>query len=425
MLTENLGEHIVLRTVRTDKFKSDFLSVSFEQPLERGEAAMNALILRILKRGTKNYPDMIALSKKLDSLYSADIFTDARSFGETQMLNFSLDALNNDYALDDTDIPTEGAKLLAEIIYNPVTENGGFKQSYFESEKRNQLADIDAEINNKAKYALSRLRTLMFEHERYGASALGTREEVEALTNAELYAHYQKLLTTSAMNIIYVGNADAEKLHTALAPILAGYHPGEVVRSTTEVVRRSSIHRYLNEKCVGKQGNLIMGFRTGTVLADGDYPKMALLNELLGGSATSMLFMNVREKLSLCYYCSSFVEAVKGVLFVRAGIDNSNYQAARDEILRQISMIRLGKFTNEELNAAKMSLINAYKEIADQPQALQNWYTGRALSGIEQTPAEAIAAVRSVTREDIVATLKKISLDTVYFLEGVPEGGND
>ena len=406
MLTENLSEHIVLRMVKTDKFKSDFLSVSFEQPLDRREAAMNALILRILKRGTKSYPDMIALSKKLDSLYSADIFTDARSFGETQMLNFSLDALSNDYALDDTDILTEGAKLLAEIIYNPVTENGVFKQSYFESEKRNQLADIDAEINNKAKYALSRLRTLMFEHERYGASALGTREAVEALTNAELYAHYQKLLATSAMNII-----------------LAGYRPGEVVRSTTEVVRRSSIHRYLNEKCVGKQGNLVMGFRTGTVLADGDYPKMALLNELLGGSATSMLFMNVREKRSLCYYCSSFVEAIKGVMFVRAGIDNSNYQAARDETLRQISLIRLGKFTTEELNAAKMSLINAYKEIADQPQALQNWYTGRALSGIEQSPAEAIAAVRAVTRDEIVATLKKISLDTVYFLEGVPEGG--
>ena len=141
------------------------------------------------------------------------------------------------------------------------------------------------------------------------------------------------------MNIIYVGNADPERLHTALSPILTDYHPTEVVRSTTEVIRRSSKHRYLNEKCVGKQGNLIMGFRTGTVLADGDYPKMALLNELLGGSATSMLFMNVREKLSLCYYCSSFVEAIKGVLFVRAGIDNSNYQAARDEILRQISQL--------------------------------------------------------------------------------------
>ena len=340
------------------------------------------------------------------------------------MLNFSLDALSNDYALDDTDILTEGAKLLAEIIYHPLTENGGFKQSYFESEKRNQLADIDAEINNKAKYALSRLRTLMFEHERYGASSLGTRDEVEALTNKELFAHYRKLLTTSAMNIIYVGNADAERLHTALASILTDYHPTDVVRSTTEVIRRSDKHLYLNEKCVGKQGNLIMGFRTGTVLADGDYPKMALLNELLGGSATSMLFMNVREKLSLCYYCSSFVEAIKGVLFVRAGIDNSNYQAARDEILRQISLIRLGKFTTEELNAAKMSLINAYKEIADQPQALQNWYTGRALSGIEQSPAEAIAAVRAVTRDEIIETLKKVSLDTVYFLEGVPEGGN-
>ena len=128
MTTEKLGEHVVLRTVYTDKFKSDFLSVSFEQPLDRREAAMNSLILRILKRGTQSYPDMTALSKKLEYLYAADIFTDCRNFGETQMLNFSLDALAGEYALDDTDILSEGVKVLAEIIYAPLTENGCFKQ---------------------------------------------------------------------------------------------------------------------------------------------------------------------------------------------------------------------------------------------------------------------------------------------------------
>lgn len=422
MQTQKLGDHIVLRTVKTNKFKSDFLSVSFEQPLDRREAAMNALILRILKRGTAHYPDMIALSKKLEILYGADIFTDCRCFGETQMLNFSLDALSDTYALDNTDILAEGAKLLAEIMYAPITEDGAFNASYFESEKRNQLAEIDAEINNKAKYALSRLRTQMFADERFGASALGTREEVEALTNRALFAHYQKLLATSAMHIIYVGNADEEKLHAALAPILAGYAPHDVRRTSTEVIRHASVHRFLAERCVGKQGNLVIGFRTGTVLKDGDYPCMALFNELLGGSATSMLFMNVREKMSLCYFCSSFVEAIKGVMFIRAGIDNANYQVARDEILRQISLLKLGKFTPEELNAAKMSLINAYREIDDQPQALQNWYIGRALSGIDQSPSEAIEAVRAVTPERIVEMAGRISLDTVYFLEGVPEG---
>lgn len=422
MQTQKLGDHIVLRTVKTDKFKSDFLSVSFEQPLDRREAAMNALILRILKRGTVHHPDMIALSKKLETLYGADIFTDCRCFGETQMLNFSLNAINDAYALDNTDILAEGIKLLAEMMYAPITEDGAFKQAYFESEKRNQLAEIDAEINNKAKYALSRLRTQMFENERFGASALGTREEVDALTNRELFAHYRKILATSTMHIIYVGNADTAKLHASLSPVLAGYAPHDVVRTSTEVIRHASAHRFLSERCVGKQGNLVIGFRTGTVLQDGDYPCMALFNELLGGSATSMLFMNVREKRSLCYFCSSFVEAIKGVLFIRAGIDNANYQVARDEILRQISLLKLGKFTLDALNAAKMSLINAYREIDDQPQALQNWYIGRALSGIEQSPREAIEAVRAVTAEKIIEMASRITLDTVYFLEGIPEG---
>ena len=423
MKRELLSDRIALNLIDTDKFKSNYLSVSFAVPFDKRTSAMNALALKILKRGTKSYPNMIELSKKLEYLYSADIYTKAVSFGETQMLSFSIDTINDKYALDDTNILEETISVLGEVIFSPVTENGVFKSDYFESEKRNLLDDIAAEINNKAKYALKRMCEHMFENEKYRLSASGDVETVKAFTNEEVFAQYKSVLDSANIEITFVGNTDIEKLKKNILDMLASYSPSQMYDTGTQVVRSASNVKEVRETCVGKQGNLVMGFRTGTVLSDGDYPKMALLSELYGGSASSMLFMNVREKMSLCYYCASIPEAIKGIMIVRAGIENKNYETAKNAILEQLDAIRSGNFDDEMLEAAKLSLINAYQEISDNPQAMQNWYLGRLLSGISQSPEEAIEVVSALGAEDVIATANKISLDTVYFLEGVQGGG--
>lgn len=425
MKREMLSERIALNIVETDKFKSNFLSVSFAVPFNKDDAAKNALMLRILKRGTVSHPTMLDLSKKLEYLYSADIFTKTVSLGETQLLQFTLDCLDDRFSLDDADILSEGIKVLGELIFAPVTEDGAFKQAYFESEKRNLLDDIQAEINNKAKYALQRAGEHMFADEAYRIAYTGDFEKVSALSNTEVYSHYLRVLGMANVEIVFVGRADTERLKKDLRAMLMPYAPDRAVQLYTEVKRDVHSVREIREQCIGKQGNLVMGFRTGTVLADGDYPRMALLSELYGGSANSMLFMNVREKMSLCYYCASMPEAVKGIMFVRAGIENGNFAKARDAILAQLEKIRKGDFSEELLQSAKLSLTNAYREIDDNPQSLQNWHLGRLLSGTVQSPAEAIVAVMAITKDEIIATAKKIVLDTVYFLEGVSNGGED
>ena len=423
MNRELLSERVALNIIETDKFKSNYLSISFAVPFNEVDAGKNALLLKVLKRGTVSYPTMLDLSKKLEYLYSADIFTKAICIGETQLLQFTLDALDDRFALEDVDILFEGLKILWELIFAPVIENGMFKQSYFESEKRNLLDDIESEINNKAKFALQRAGEHMFADESYRIAYTGDPEKVSSLTNAELFSHYQNLINTAGIEVVFVGRTDISRLRSAVRAMFDQQDPAERIQTQTRVKRSVASVKEIRETCIGKQGNLVMGFRTGTVLADGDYPRMALLSELYGGGANSMLFMNVREKMSLCYFCASMPEATKGIMFVRAGIENQNYEKARDAILAQLEMIRSGAFSEESLLGAKLSLANAYREIADSPQSLQNWYVGRLLSGISQSPEEAIAVVMSISKEEIVATAKKIQLDTVYFLEGVPSGG--
>lgn len=411
-------DNVQLQMIHTDKFKSDFLSISFIVPLEERTAALNSLMLKILKRGTVHYPDMRALSKKLDFLYSADIFTKATCFGEAQVISFSIDMLNNAYALDDVDILEESARVLCEIIFSPRTENGMFVSEYFESEKKNQLDEIDASINNKAGYALSRLCTHMFAKERYAAAQSLARKLVEGLSNAEVYAHYQNFLKSAKPEVMFVGNADQDKVDRVVSEIFSGRAYGAGAPVSTEVIRRAATPKEIVESCKATQGNLVIGFRTGTVLSDGNYPVFALFNELYGGSPSSRLFMNVREKKSLCYFCVSVPEATKGAMFVRAGIENKNFEVARDAIFAELSAVQNGKFTADELSMAKLSLINAYREIADNPQALQNWYLARALSGINESPEEVIARIEKITADEIVEIANKVTPDTVYFLKG-------
>jgi len=423
MRRERLNDRVFLNLIETDKFKSNFISISFVVPFNKADASKNALLMKVLKRGTSSYPDMIALSKKLEYLYSAEIFTKTMCFGETQLLQFSLDVLDNRFALEEMDILGEGVRMLGEIVFSPLLEDGVFKNTYFESEKRNLLDDIDAEINHKGKYALQRACETMFSDEEYRISFVGDKELVSAITNRELFEHYRAILNSANIEITFVGKTDIESLKETLLTVLAPYQPMQTVQLGTEVIRVAKQIKEVQESCVGKQGNLVIGFRTGTVLADGDYPRMALLSELYGGSANSMLFMNVREKMSLCYYCASMPEAVKGIMLVRAGIENENFEKACNEILRQLDLIKNGKFSDEMLESARLSIINAYREISDNPQSLQNWHLGRLLSGISQSPDEAIADIQSLTKTDIIATAQKITLDTIYFLKGVPDGG--
>ena len=424
MVRKMLSDAVMFSSVHTDRFKSNYLSVSYMMPFDKKTMAMCELALKILKRGTKSYPDMISLSQKLDDLYAADLYTKSTVFGDVLVLSFCMEVLNNDYVLDDTDVQNETLALLFEMIYEPITENGVFSEAYFQSEKQNLLDDIDAGINNKAKYAFSRFSEHMFAGEKCRKYSFSDRDMVAALRNEEVFMQYQNMIRHSEIQVFFVGQTDNEDLEARLSDAFCNRFPTDTLPTGTEVIRTVDSVKEIRETCVGNQGNLVMGFRTGTVLADGDYPRMALLSELYGGGASSKLFMNVREKMSLCYYCASIPEATKGAMFVRAGIENANYERAKAEILRQLEQVKQGNFTEDELETAKLSLINAYREISDSPQSIQNWYIGRILSGITQSPEEVIEIVRGTTKEEIQATAEKIVPDTIYFLEGIAKGEN-
>jgi len=287
-----------------------------------------------------------------------------------------------------------------------------------EGEKVNLINAIMSQINDKRTYASMRLRQEMFKNEAYGVSKNGSVETVEAITPQALYAHYEKLLASSQMELLYIGRRELSDVKDYLLEALRGLPRDELVPVRTELGKAPEAPRELTEVMDVTQGKLGMGFRAGITSADPDYPAFLLMNGIFGGGLTSKLFMNVREKLSLCYYASSGIDRFKGVLVVSSGVDADKFETAKAEIFRQLEATKAGDITAEELESARVALISSLKTSGDSPYNMDDFYLGQVVGGFDYTPEELAEKLRGITLTDITRAAAKVTLDTVYFLRG-------
>lgn len=404
--------------IGADKFKTNCLSVSLLRPLCREEAAMNSLLPDVLLRGCKMCPDMGAIARWLDLRYGSGIQTTARKKGEVQAIGFFMDYVDERFLAPEEQLTEDICKLLGSFLLEPVLENGVFREDYVAGEKVNQINAIMSQINDKRSYASIRLRQEMFRNEKYGVSKNGTVEDVEAITPEGLYRHYQNVLATSPVELIYTGNVQTDRVKQYLMDALRNLPRGEILKPHTESGPMPGTVRTLEETMDVIQGKLVMGFRTGITAGDREYPALLMMNGIFGGSLTSKLFMNVREKLSLCYYASSGIDRFKGVMVVSSGVDGDKAELAKKEILNQLSACRAGEITAEELEATRSYLISSLRSGGDSPYSMDDFYLGQIIGGYDYTPELLAERLRHVTMEEIQACAERVKLDTIYFLKG-------
>ena len=306
-----------LRTVHTNKFKSAYLSLTLLAPLEEESASLNALLPRVLRRGTQTHPDMESMSAALDELYGGAIEPVVRKKGETQCVGFLASFLDDAYALNGEDILSGAAALLGELLLRPLTQNGVFDSDYVEGEKANLIDELRGQINDKRIYATRRLTQIMCRGEGFGVDKLGDEGRAAAITPESLWAQYEKLLRQVQIEVYYCGSAAPERVERALSQALAALPVnGEREEPACEVrIHAEPEPRVVEEAMDVSQGKLAMGWRTGGITVwEEDCPALAVCSAVFGGTSMSKLFMNVRERLSLCYYASSALEKQKGLM---------------------------------------------------------------------------------------------------------------
>lgn len=412
---------VFLTVLHTDKFKTNCLSVSLIRPLCQEEAALNALLPDVMLRGCGMCPDMTAISAWLDQRYGAGIQSTVRKKGEVQAIGLFLDYINERYTLEGENLTEDACRLLGSFLLDPVVENGAFRADYVEGEKINLINAIAAQINDKRTYASIRLREEMFGSEAYGVSKYGSPEDVAAITPEALYAHYQKILATSQVELIFTGDADTACLENTLREVFSTLPREALVKTGTTLGAMPEAVRDVAEQMDVTQGKLVMGFRTGITSGDAQYPALLMLNGVYGGSLTSKLFMNVREKMSLCYYASSGIDRFKGVMVVSSGVDTQQYETARKEILKQLDACKQGDITDEEMESTRSFLISSLKTGEDSPYNLDDFQLGQVIGGFDYTAESLAQSLETVTVSEIQAVAEQMKLDTVYFLYGEAE----
>ena len=410
-----LADGVYLTYLPARKFKTSLLSAQFVTPLRQETASAWALLPAVLRRGTVRYPDLETLSAQLDRLYGASVEYTIRKKGENQCVGFVASFIDDSFAPGGEKLLEPAADLVGELICDPVTERGRFVGAYFDSEKTNLIDAIRSQINDKRDYAAARLLQEMCAGEPYGVSRLGDEKTAEKLQMKKLYAQYGELISIARLELFYIGSAQLERVRRALANAFATL-PRDGIRDIAAAAphpARAEV-RTITEELDVTQGKLCMGFTCGS----SDHTALLLGNTLFGGSSNSKLFLNVREKLSLCYYASSAYHRQKGLITVSSGIEFADYQRAYDEILRQLEAVQKGRLEDWEMGGARSTLLNAYASMGDSQGKLENFYLGQAATGQTESPEDLAAQLRDVTDERVFRAMETVGLDTVYFLKG-------
>ncbi len=409
---------VTLRCYPDNRFKQARLSVQFVRKMCREEAAMNALLPALLLQGTKTYPDARAVTIRLDELYGASVGTLARRVGDYQTTGLYTAFLDDRFSLGGEPVLEPMVEMLRELFFGPALENGVFVAEYLENEKRNLIAAIEAQRNDKRLYAATRLTQLMCKGDSLGVPRMGTVEDVQAITPESLYAHYEKVLRESPLEIFYVGNADPGQVAELLKKMLSGL-TREFVPLPPQGEFQDAGGGDHEESLEVAQGKLCMGFVTPVTLRTPQFAAMQVVNTLFGGGMTSKLFMQIREKQSLCYDIGSSYHGSKGIVTVSAGIDFQKMEQVKEEILQQLRSICAGDFTQEELYAAKQAICTSLQTTHDSTGSIENYYSTTALSGLGMDPETYIRAVEQVSEKEVAELAKSVKLHTVYFLKGV------
>lgn len=415
------GDRISIYKYDTDKFKSENVSVYFSLPICREKAVARSLLLAVLKRGTEKYPMQKLINERLDELYATLVDLKNQKFEALQLLGVSADMIYSSYTDSGEDLLPQTLEVISQMLFHPLRdENGLLLSEYLESEKENYKSIILSQINEPRTYAAIRCREEMF-------ATLGIIDRLETMceridktTVRDVCECYREMLENAKIMVFYVGKRSDEELASRILHIFGGGDEVSFKREDVDIKMLENLEqpRTVIEEMDVSQSRLVMGFNCRTTWKDEGYYAMLLCNEILGSSPISKLMMNVREKLSLCYECSSVYNSARGAIFVTTGIDRENYDLAREAIIAQVESIKNGEVSENEFLAAKKSIMNVYSAISDSPDAIERFYLGRIVNGIDVDIDEFLDKIEALTLDDVIEAARKIDLHTVYFLRG-------
>ena len=416
-----IKEGIKAHFIKTDLFKTNLIYVMLTTKLERETVTKNALIPFLLRRGTNNLKTQSELNKKFEEMYGATYDCGIDKIGDNQALKFFIETINDKYTLNKENLLEESLGVLFDIIFNPLMENGRFNEDYLKVEKENLRKVIESKIDNKALYAFDRCIENMYGDKGFGIYKYGYLEDIDKIDNEIISKQYKNLIENSKIDIYISGNFDEFKIQKFIDDKLKNISPRKedivVNNFSTENKQKVEKVKEIQEEMNITQGNLVIGL---DVLNPGKDIQNAvtIYNAILGGSANSFLFQNVREKAGLAYTARSNYNKMKSNIFISCGIEIQNYEKAVNIIKEQLENLKNGDFSNDDLINAKRFIISGIKTIEAEQDTEVVFYIGQEISKQNINIDEYILNIENIKREDVIEAAQNIAINTIFFLKG-------
>lgn len=410
----SLKPGINLHIINTNKFKTNLVAVFLTTPLNKENVTKNALIPMILRRGSKTLKNLEEINNKLDEMYGASFDCGIDKTGDNQILKFYMESINNNFLPENENLLKESIEVLFDLIFNPEIKNNSFKDEYVNSEKENLKQIIQGKIDNKAKYAYERCIEEMYKGKPFGLYKFGNIEELEKINAKDLYEYYKKLISECKIDIFISGEID-ESIEKDVVSILNLNEREPVYNKKSEELEEGRNTQTIEEHKDVSQGKLVIGLQVGKKDKDSKYSAI-IYNAILGGTPTSKMFQNVREKAHLAYVAGSNYVRQKNNVFIRCGIEIENYQKALDLIKVQIEDMKKGDFTEEDIKNAKTSIISTIKAIPEEQDSEITYNFGQEISGQKMKYEEYEQKINEVTKQSIIDIANSVKIDTIYFL---------
>ena len=421
---QEIKQGITVHNINTDKFKTNIVAIFLTTPMSRKYVTFNSVISSILRRGSKNMPTQEDISKTLENMYGASINNGLDKIGDNHILKFYMESINDEYLPQENDnLLKESIKKLSELVFNPVLENGKFKEEYLNQEKEVITQRINARIDNKAYYARTRCVECMYKDDPAALYRYGYTEDMKDINTENLYNYYKELIDNCKIDIFISGKNELENTLKMLnedeniqklKPRKAEYVINDIK------VKEEQQEQSIEEKKNVTQGKVVIGcdilFDENDLKDENLRYEALLYNGLLGGSANSKLFQNVREKASLAYTAGSSYVRFKSNIFINAGIEIENYEKAIKIIKEQLESMKNGEFTEEEIENEKKSIISGIDLIDDEQDSGIVYYFGQEITNSNVNLEDYKKRVKNVTKEQIVNIAKKVKINTIYFL---------
>lgn len=410
------GEGVFFNRIVDERFKINSFAIAFQSEFDEISRPDYAAAAYMISHCCREYPTNTLIEKHLSELYDASLSSNIH-FGKfkNRVVLLNAGAIGNSYAFGGEDLEVEISKLIRSCVIEPLTNGEAFDKKTTSLVRDEIIDSIDSVINEKSAYAAERSNKTAYAGEFMETPILGTHEQAEKITPESAYAAYKRLLETSQIEIYAAGSSDFKAAEEILGSMFSDIKRGNIAKLEPSPSTLKPEPVYVSDRFPMQQGILRITFKAPELE---DSEAVSMLSMILGVLPTSRFFQNIREKQSLCYYCSCIPNKNLRTLTAYAGVQPQNLKRTEEAIIAELEKIQKDGVTEEEIEMARLDAVNTMRSTYDSTSSLIAWYAGRSNLDEFRSPEEQCKKLLEVDAARIQAAARSYKLDTVYTLSG-------